>query len=252
MHKEEDMITALVKRDLEAAVTDSGRLAEMIVFPASFLVIWGLLYQSDLISREIAGELLVVNLIWTVASQFQSQANLGFMMDLWSREFSELFKEGLTVEKYVLSRLAVGTMIGGANLLVFLIALPLVFGASSREAMLLLTTLPVYYAAAMGLALVITGSVVLWGRSYGFLAWTGLQFLIMLSSPYSPVESLPWVMRYVAYLSPFTYVFEYVREGGAAKIFAGMAQAGLWVLFGLWWVRRCFAVTKSKSGLVNL
>lgn len=246
------IIAALVRRDLRSVLIDRGRKVELVTFPLSCLVIWGLLYTSGVIQREVAGQLLAVNLIWMVSGQFQSQANLGLMLDLWSNEFAELFREGVPPRTYLAARVVTGTVIGLVNLAIFTAALPLLFGAGAAEVRALYETLPVYYVASMGVGFVVAGCILRFGRSYGFLAWTSLQFVMMLSSPYSPLDRLPSAMRYVALCSPYSYVFEYVRTGDFSVLAAGAVIAAFLFAGGLVWFERSFRETKAGAGLVSL
>jgi hypothetical protein len=206
---------ALTKRGLISTLTDKGRLADLVVFPLSFLVMWGLFVSSGSVPSEVAVPLLLVNLIWSVASSYQMQANFLLMFDLWSGEFLEMLRAGITQKHYRVAQLALGTVIGSFNLLIFYVALLLIFGVPHSQAVLLFTTLPIYYLASMGVGFAVSGLVLRFGKSYAFLTWTTMQLLIMISSPFTVLESLPKWLQLIALGSPFTYVFEFVRSGNA-------------------------------------
>ena len=245
------MILALLRRDLNAILSDQGRIAELLVFPTSFLVIWGLLLYAGVIPHEVAAQLLVVNLIWTVSSQFQSQGNMCMMVDLWCREFAELFREGVGLGTFVGARVCFGTLIGVLSLMAFLLALPL-FGGGWHEVRILLVSLPVYYLASIGLSFGVTGAVMYLGRSYAFLAWTALQVIVMFSSPYTPVSALPVPLRLLAYLSPYTFVFEFVRTGQLLFLAIGLVHALCFLVAGALFCTACFRRTRQGAGLASL
>jgi hypothetical protein len=245
------MLRALLLRDFEGTITDKGRIVELIVFPASFLVIWGALFKSGLLPSETAGELLVINLVWTTSNAFQAQTNAPLMFDLWSREFSELLREGVSMDRYMLIQVLFGTVVGLLHLAIFLLVTPLLFGASLQRLTPLVSCFPIYYAASIGLAYGVAAMVVRYGRSYGFLMWTSLQILIMCSSPYAPLESNPVIVRLIAYLSPFTFLFEYIRKGDAFLWVAGFLEGLLFVGLGILWYRKNFKDAKRLGVLVS-
>jgi len=245
------MILALLYRDFIATFTDKGRLFELVLYPLSFLVIWGLMFKSGIVAPELAAQLLVINLIWSTSSSLQGQTNGPIMYDLWSREFAELLKEGITMQLYIVARVLFGTAIGVTNLLVFLLASPLFFGVPASQLLPLVTTFPIYWCASIGLAYVVAALVIRLGRSYAFLAWTGLQFIVTLSSPYTPLESVPLWLRVPAYLSPYAHVFEHVRNGGMTWYMVGLLEGILLLVIGMVAYRRIFKEAKRVGRLVT-
>lgn len=245
------MILALLYRDLLATFTDKGRLFELVLYPLSFLVIWGLMFKSGVIAPELAGHLLVINLIWSTSSSLQGQTNGPIMYDLWSREFAELLKEGITMQLYIVARVLFGTLIGVMNLIVFLIASPLLFSVPTSQLWPLVSTFPIYWCASIGLAYVVAALVIRLGRSYAFLAWTGLQFIVTLSSPYTPLDSVPSWIRIPAYLSPYAHLFEHVRTGGVTWYMTGLAESVLLLGVGMIAYQRIFKEAKRVGRLVT-
>lgn len=227
------VVKALCERSFRGLLRDNGRLAELVIFPLSFLVIWGLFFASGMVSREIASQLLVVNLIWSVASTFQSQANLTLMFDLWAREFAHILRQGVHMAEMTLAHLIFSTIIGLANLLLFCGAILWVFGGSGAEVMQFVKLFPQYYLASIGLAGLFGGVVINFGRSYAFVSWTGMQLLIMFSSPFSPVATLPAWFQPIVKLSPFTFIFEYVRFGKTGDYLMGFFWALLYLVLGI-------------------
>jgi ABC-type polysaccharide/polyol phosphate export permease len=224
----------------------------MVVFPLSFLVIWGLFFSSGIVSREVASQLLVVNLIWSVASTFQSQANLSLMFDLWAREFSNILRQGVRIQEMFCAHLLFSTIIGLGNLLLFCGAIFWFFGGGLREISLFLALFPHYYLASIGLAGVFCGVVLKYGRSYAFVSWTGLQLLIMFSSPFSPVSTLPDWFRGVVVLSPFTPIFEYVRFGRIEDYIFGLALSVVYLISGVLSVTIFYKQRRRGPGLMDV
>lgn len=246
------VIKALLLRICRGTFFDRGRVSELLVFPLSFLVIWGLLFRAGIMPQETSRSLLAVNLIWTLSSVFQSQMNLPLMFDLWSREFSEICREGVSWREFSMSYAIFGTMLGLVNLCIFSLALVFLFHCSMDDLKLLFLPLPIYYVVSLGLGLLISGGVLRWGRTYGFLAWTGLQFIIMCSSPYAPLDSLPVAVRLVTYLSPYTLIFEYVRTLDSGWLFVSALQGVALFVFGAFYCKTGFSVARRGAGLATV
>lgn len=243
------VVRALLYRIYLGTFFDKGRISELLVFPISFLVIWGLLFSSGVIPKDAARTLLVVNLIWTLSSVLQSQMNLPLMFDLWAREFSEICKEGVNWKEFSFSYALFGTLLGVVNLIIFLASLFVFFGGGMAEFRLLVVPLPIYYTVSIGLGLIIAGAIMRLGRTYGFLSWTGLQFIIMCSSPYSPIASLPHGMKELSYLSPYTFIFEYVRTLNPEFLWISGLEGVILFLFGAYYCKTGFTHARERGGL---
>lgn len=247
-----EAVAALVQRAFLGTFIDFGRIADLIVFPLSFLVIWGLLVYSGLLPADVGEQLLLINLIWALSSSFQLQSNYSMMYDLWSLEFPEILRAGVKPRDYFIAMIIFGLVIGLFNVVVFMTALTTVFSLSLEKSLLLVTTLPIYGFASMGLAAAIAGCVLRLGRSYAFLSWTTLQIVIMLSSPYSPIDSLPWIMQRIAWLSPYGGLFEYVRTPNSLYYGIALAEAIVMFVAGYMFFLYMFENARKKGRLLLL
>lgn len=239
-------------RSFRGTFFDKGRVTELIIFPLSFLVIWGLFFESGIVERKLAGQLLVINLIWSIAGTFQTQANLTLMFDLWSREFAHILRQGVRIGEMVVAHLIFSTVLGLLNMVVFMFFIVYGFGGGRQEISLFFELFPLYYIGAIGLAAMFGGFVILLGRTYGFIAWTGLQILIMISSPFSPLSTLPSWLHSVAYISPFTYIFEFVRFQKAGDYWWGLLVSVVYLILGCICAVVLYNRRRSHQGLMEV
>jgi ABC-2 type transport system permease protein len=246
------IVGALVERAFRGTVSDRGRLVDLLLMPFSFLIMWGLLLQSNVIPRSVGLPLLIVNLIWSIAASVQMQGNRTMMFDLWAREFCELFRSGVSALSYLTALIIVGALSGIANLGVFLVVVPLLFDLHFTDLAPLITVFPIYFLAALGLMAIVGGLVLTLGQTYGFLSWTALQFLMILSAPYAPLESLPRWLGALCQISPFTFAFEFVRFGYSGTYAAGLLIALLYAAFGGAYFLYAFNEARRMGRLVNL
>lgn len=246
------VIKALTLRSFKGTFIDKGRVSELVIFPLSFLVIWGLFFASGLVERKLAGQMLVVNLIWSISGTFQTQANLTLMFDLWSREFANILRQGVRIWEMVTAHLIFSTLIGLLNLFLFVLFIVYAFEGGRDETIMFFTLFPHYYLSALGLAALFGGFVIYLGRSYGFVAWTGLQLLIMISSPFSPVESLPTWLQTITKMSAFTYIFEYVRFQRSSDYWAALFLGVVYLIVGTFAARILYSRRRANQGLMEV
>ena len=240
------VILALIRRSFRGTFGDQGRVTELLIFPLSFLIIWGLFFMSNLVAHDVAGKLLVINLIWSAAGTFQSQANLTMMFDLWAREFANILRQGVRIGEMVVAHLIFATILGVLNISMFLLFILYGFGGGAEQTWLFIELFPIYYLGAMGLAALFGGVVIRFGKSYAFVAWTGLQVIITISSPFSPVATLPSWLQPIVHLSPFTYVFEYVRFQRTSDYWMGLLLAVVYLVLG--WITAVVLFRQRRAG----
>lgn len=223
------MAKALFFRDAYSTFSDKGRTVEFFIFPLSFLMIWGLLLNSGTIDRSLGSQILTINFLWSVSYSFQVHVNYPVAFDLWSREFVGILQEGVSHEVLALSRAAFGFCAGMVIFMLGFLGLIILFPVDSIFLVRLIEALPLALGTSLGLGTAINGVLYYVGRSYNFLSWTILQFIVVFSSPFTPLDRLAFPFKYLAYVSPYSYPFEFIRGGEWSVYCAGLilSVAGL-------------------------
>lgn len=206
-------IFALIYRDLLLNIRMKWRIAEILYFPITTIIIWGLFaLYSKTVAIEAGMIVLATNLFWQFAYLAQSTANMTIMDDTWSGSFRQLMLSGITEFEYIISRLISSTMISVIIMMFMTITAYFfgldIFGLWKGLIILSLITL----ISSIALAVVIAGMLVNFGREYGFIAWTALQLFIVLSFPFIELSTLPILFQKLSMIMPFTYIFMAVRE----------------------------------------
>ena len=99
-------LSALVYRDLLLHTRMKWRIAEILYFPITTIIIWGLFaLYSKTIAIEAGMVVLSVNVFWQFAYLAQSTANMSIMDDTWSGSFRQLMLSGITEVEYISARL---------------------------------------------------------------------------------------------------------------------------------------------------
>ncbi len=205
-------IVALVYRDLLIIQRSKWRLAELFYFPVTTIVIWGLFSVYTRSSAFEAGLfVLIINVFWNFAYVSQSTVNLQMLEDNWSGGFKQLMLSGITEVEYVVARMITSSIIS-ILVLAFMLAISYPLGwhfTGHLGEVIVLSLLTLVTSLSMGV--LITGLIVVLGRSYGFLAWTALQAFILLSAPFFPKDLFPVGLEYLAEAMPYTYIFASAR-----------------------------------------
>ncbi|MFH1063660.1 MAG: hypothetical protein V1729_01115 [Candidatus Woesearchaeota archaeon] len=218
-------ILAIMYRDSICLRRIKFRLMDIIYFPLTTLIIWGLF---AVYSRELAAEagliVLIINIFWNFAHVSQTTSNILMMEDVWSGSFKQVLLCGVSEFEYMIARILSST-IASTFVIMMMTSLSLLFGInffSVPTFLLILITL----IGSLALSVIIAAFVIFAGREYGFLVFSASQLFIMLSAPFFPKEIFPKAILYLSYVMPFTAVFE------AARIFSttGIVHSNL-----IWW-----------------
>jgi len=203
-------IAALMYRDSIVIRRVKFRIMDIIYFPLTTLIIWGLF---AIYSRQMAAEagliVLIINIFWNFAHVAQTTSNVLMMEDIWSGSFKQVLLSGISEFEYITARL-LSSGITSIFVVLMLTSLSLLLDInffSVHTIFLILITL----IGSLSLAILIAAFVVFAGREYGFLVFSAMQLFIMLSAPFFPKEIFPKVLVYLSYIMPFTAVFEAAR-----------------------------------------
>lgn len=232
-------VKALVHRDYLIFFKTKYRWLEFFYFPITSLIIWGsfALWTGEFAS--FAGKIaLVINVFWSYAYVVQSTINLSINEDAWHSEIHHLFVSGIGKWEYLLSKIIFGILISFANLFLMLTLMHLFFFKISS---IILEIISISLATAfisVALAIFIAGLFFVLGRDYAWIAWSALQFFILLSFPLFPIETLPPSIQQIPKSMPYGNLFQAVRSLVLnlqwQKSFISSLQVGIfYLIFGL-------------------
>jgi hypothetical protein len=206
-------IKALVYRDYLVFVKSKWRWLEFFYFPITSLIIWGLftLWTSEF--AGVAGKIaLTINVFWSYAYVVQSTINLSINEDSWHSEAHHIFITGIGKWEYLTEKTIFSLLMSFINLILMFSVMHFFFINISEtifqiSIFILLTTF-----ISVSLASFIAGLYFMLGRDYSWLAWSTLQFFILLSFPLSPLDFLPHPLQLTARLMPYGNLFESIRN----------------------------------------
>ena len=246
------VIKSLCYRAWLGTHTNKGRIVEILLFPVSQLAIWGLFLYADLVEQSVAEQLFLINLVWAFATAIQTQANIVMMSDFWSGEFPELFRSGIDEKSYIVSILLSGLAFGMVTMIASMFLSWWVFDISLEVMLPLIYSLPCYLMFSLALAVFAAAIIIRLNHSYGFIAFSILTFIVMLSSPYTPVENLPAALRGIALFSPIGLVFEFIRNGDTSLLYKSFVISIVIFILSSIYYFSVFKRLRKKGDFFNL
>jgi ABC-2 type transport system permease protein len=203
-------------RQLKRFVRDRGRLISNFIQPFFFLSVLGFGLGSAVFSGLPSGvtyiDVLAPGII--VMSIMFPSVFIGLSI-LWDRQFG--FLQEVLVAPVSRLSIVIGTTLGGATiaiiqgLIVMLIALLL--GVSINVSLLLVLAFAIMLLTsfvAIGIGLIIASKMQSI-EGFQFIVSLFIFPLLFLASPFSPLQSLPSLLKTVAFVDPMTYGIDGLR-----------------------------------------
>ena len=252
-------IKAMMYRDFIIFRNVKWKFVQFLYFPIATVLIWGLfaVFVKDL-AAEAGLMVLVINVFWQFANLAQSNINTQMMEDIWSGSFKPVLVSGVTEMEYIVSRILSCSITASVVVaLMLLIGTPFGLGAYYSNWAVFGYLIVLSLISSIALSILVTAMIIMLGREYGFLSWSALHVFILFSAPFYPVSIFPGFLQQVAWLMPFTSIFEAVRGLTTGNIEAGLLISGGIISFGyliasfpiyLWVFRKA----RKKGWLVRL
>ncbi len=253
-------VWALIYADFMIMRNTKWRIMETFYFPLTTIIIWGLFSVFVKTSALEAGILvLAVNVFWSFAYTTQSHVNMQMNEDTWSGSLKQIMASGITEFEYILARVVSSTILSFLVLSLMLMLSFYSFGLTLivTEPGIIFGLLLATFVASIGLSIFVAGGMIALGREYGFLAWTILQVFILLSAPFYSVTVFQEPIRTVAWIMPYTSVFEATRSLVSGNFDYTLLTNGLYIsivylVLSLPFYAYIFKMAKKKGWLVRL
>jgi len=224
--------TAIVLRQFYLLRGSASRVVPLFAWGGIDMVLWG--FITKYLNSVTAGfnfvpALLGAVLLWDFCGRVMYGVTQGFLEDVWSRNFLNLFATPLSVDEYlgglVLSSIA-NSSIGLAVMLALVTA---VFGLSfAVYGLLLIPFFLVLFLFGIALGIAAAGMVLRLGPASEWFVWPLPALLSPFAGVFYPLSTLPPWMRAIAHVLPPAYVFE-----GMRAILFGRAVAGGMLAWGV-------------------
>lgn len=233
-------VAAIVLRQYYLIRGSFARFMPLFAWVAVDIVLWGFItkYLNSVSSGvNFVPALLGAVLLWDFFARVMQGVTMGFLEDVWSRNFLNFFATPLRISEYlgglVLSSIATSTI----GLLVMLALATGVFGLPFLTyGIALLPFLLVLFMFGIALGIIATALVLRMGPAAEWFIWPIPALISPFAGVFYPVSTLPGWMQAVARVLPPSYVFEGLRArvagtpAGAGTLMVGVALALLYII----------------------
>lgn len=240
---------AIVLRQFYLLRGSPARILPLFAWATVDMVLWGFLtrYLNDITRTGInfVPALLGAVLFWDFFIRVMQGVTTGFLEDVWSRSFLNVFATPLTISEYltglVLFSIASSTV--GLAAMVALAGVAFHLSFFSYGWMLGPFVLVLFL---FGIALGVLGSAIVLrlGPASEWFIWPIPAVLSPFAGVLYPVSTLPAWMRYISYALPPSYVFQNLRAIVAGTRPSGAALAGSIVLAAVDIVLACWVFSR--------
>ena len=209
-------VWAIVLRHAYAFRYNVARLMEIVFWPFFELLVWGFLavYVRNLTGASVVlAVILSAILLWNIFFRVQNGINVSFLMELWSRNLTNIFVSPISVTEYLAGLMVVGLLkvavvgifMWGAALLLYHVNVLTVGIALVPLALAL-----ILFAWAVGL--VTTAVILRFGQGAEVLAWAIAFFLQPFGAVFWPLETYPDWLASIVWWLPLAHIFEALRS----------------------------------------
>jgi ABC-2 type transport system permease protein len=227
-------IWAIVLRHLYPFRFNIGRMMEITFWPFFDLLIFGFfaIYIQRLSGIGLfVAVLLGAVLLWNVFFRIQQGITVPFLMELWSRNLTNIFVSPISVAEYLSGLVIIGLFkIGIVSLLLWGAAVLLyhVNVLSVGIAVVPLVIALILFGWSIGTFT--TGVILRYGQSAEVIAWAFAFFLQPFGAIFFPLSVYPPILQKIVWWIPLPHIFEAMRSLYAGQ---GLPTNHLLWMFGL-------------------
>ncbi len=230
---------AIVLRQYYLMRGSIARIVPLFAWVAIDIVLWGFItrYLNSVTSGiNFVPALLGAVLLWDFFTRVMQGVTMGFLEDVWSRNFLNIFATPLRISEYLSGLVISSILTSSVGLLVMLVLAMGVFGLDFfRYGITLIPFLLVLFMFGIALGIVATAVVLRLGPAAEWFIWPIPALISPFAGVFYPVSTLPDWMQWIARVLPPSYVFEGLRgvvrgePVGPVTVAAALGLAGLYI-----------------------
>lgn len=236
------------------------RVVPLFVWVAIDITLWGFItrYLNSVTASgyNFVPALLGAVLLWDFLTRVMQGVSTGFLEDVWSRNFLNMFATPLLISEYVLGLVITAIATSLVGLLTMVVLASLAFGLSFfAYGIALIPFVMILFLCGIALGIAGSAMVLRLGPASEWLLWPMPAVIAPFAGVYYPVSALPGWMRAVSRVLPPSYVFEGVRAivrhhaWDASSLAIGMGLSVIYMIAAAMFFRRVYH-TVVRSGLL--
>lgn len=244
-----DRVLAIALRQFYLFRGSPTRVVSVFAWVAIDILLWGFITRYlNLITDpgfDFVPALLGAVLLWDFLTRVMFGVTMGFLEDVWSRNFLNLFASPLRVGEYLLGLIVSSITTSVLALLAMLLLATAVFGLSLfAYGAMLLPFLLILFLFGITLGILGAGLMLRFGPAAEWFIWPIPALVSPFVGVFYPLDTLPLPMQVVSYALPPSYVFEGMRaivirqEFNQAGLLLGAALAIFYIFLASWMFAR--------------
>lgn len=231
-------IWAIVLRHVYPYRFNFSRLTELVIWPffeMLFIGFFGIFFAKLSTAGAILAIFLGAVLLWQVFFRVQQGISVSFLMELWSRNLTNIFVSPISVAEYLVGLMIVGIMkilIVGTMLWGFALLLYHVNVLSIGLQVVPLTIALIIFGWALGTF--VLGIVLRYGQGAESIAWMMSFFLQPFGAVFYPTSVYPEWLQAIVWWIPLAHIFEALRSvfgGGGLPVHHVVWAIGLGLVY---------------------
>jgi len=180
-------------------------------------------------------------ILWGFLTRIEHGLMMGFLEDIWSRNFINYFASPLKIGEYIAGLVTTSIITGIFGFSVMLLIAGLAFGYNIfKIGFFLLPFLLILFIFGMAMGIFVSALIFRLGPAAEWIGWPIPMVLSVFSGVFYPISTLPKFLQIFSRVIPASYVFESMRAILAASLgtspSTGSGQAltiNLFIGFGL-------------------
>lgn len=236
------------------------RVLPLFIWIGIDMILWGFIskYLNTVATPgfNFVTTLLGAILLWDFFVRVMHGVTMGFLEDVWSRNFLNFFATPLKIPEYLSGLVLWAILTSIIGLTVMMLLANAFFGLSFLEyGMLLIPFLLILFLFGIALGIVGCAIVLRLGPASEWFIWPIPSILSPFAAVFYPVSTLPEWMRPVSLILPPSYVFEGIRaivQGHGVPLNTLFGGAALCVVY-IWLACVLFMTTyrhATRTGLI--
>jgi ABC-2 type transport system permease protein len=256
-------VIAIVVRHSYEARRSMDRVTDTVFWPVIDVLLWGFMtvYLAKRGESKIGaiGFLLGGAILWGLFRSFQRDMAIGFLGEVWSRNFVGLFSTPLSIPEYMAGLVVINLAKAVAGMFVAGIAAWMFYVYNIfPELPLLIPYMGVLLIFGLAVGIFVTALLVRYTTRLQSLTWTITGLLVPFSCVFYPINALPAALRPIALMLPTTQAFEGMREALARgaispeRLTVGFALDAVYLVLALVAFLNLFRAAVARGLLVKV
>lgn len=193
------------------------RLSGIFTWILIDVILWGFisrfLAKMGGVSFNYVAVILGAIILWEFTVRLQAGVLMGFLEDIWTQNFMNLFASPLKIGEYIAGLILTSFASGAFGFLLMAIIAGLFFGYNVFAiGMMLLPFLLVLLVFGLAMGIFVVTMIFRLGPSAEWLGWPIPAVLSVFAGVFYPISVLPQALQYVSKIIPASYVFESLRS----------------------------------------